>query len=303
MNTRELIVLLAMCLIWGFHFIVIKVAVTELDPMFYAAIRMTLVAALMAPFLRWRASGMRLVLAAGLCLGALNYAFMFSGLKYATASAAAIAIELHVPFATILSVIFLNDRIGVRRVIGISLAFIGVAIIMLGKNESGGEATNIPLGVSLIACAAFVEAVGAILVKKSFGFKPQELLAWFALVGAAGLWTLTFTLDSDHAAQFAASDKGLIIGAILYSAIGGSIIGHTAYYWLLQRLPVSIVSPSVLLTTLIAVVFGIVLLGDPFGPRMIAGGVLVLAGVGFVLLRNSRKQDIKAPMPKPGATP
>ena len=114
---------------------------------------------------------------------------------------------------------------------------------------------------------------------------------------------LTLSLESNHSAQFAESDKGVIVGAILYSAIGGSIIGHTAYYWLLQRLPMSIVSPSVLLTTVIAIFFGVVLLGDPFGPRMIAGGLMVLAGVGFVLLRNSRKQDIKAPMHEPGAFP
>ncbi len=303
MSARELSVLLGMCLIWGFHFVVIKVAVTELQPMFYAAIRMTLVAAIMAPFLRWRAKEMRLIFAAGVCLGALNYAFMFSGVKYATASAAAIAIELHVPFATILSVIFLNDRIGIRRIIGVTFAFVGVVIIALGKNEGGGPDANIPLGVVLIACGAFVEAIGAVLVKKATAFKPHELLAWFSLIGAVGLWLLTFSLDSGHGASLAASNKPLMVGAILYSAIGGSIIGHTAYYWLLQRLPVSVVSPSVLLTTLIAVFFGVVLLGDPFGPRMVVGGLMVLAGVGFVLLRNSRKQDIKAPMHEPGALP
>ncbi len=303
MNAREIGVLLAMSLVWGFHFIVIKVAVGELQPMFYAAIRMTLVAAIMAPFLRWRAGEMRLIFVAGLCLGAFNYAFMFSGLKYATASSAAIAMELHVPFATILSVIFLKDRIGIKRIIGITFAFFGVAIIALGKNDSGGEAANIPLGIALIACGAFVEAIGAVLVKKANGFKPHELLAWFSLIGAGGLWVLTLSLDSGHGAAIAASNKSLIVGAILYSAIGGSIFGHTAYYWLLQRLPVSVVSPSVLLTTLIAVFFGVVLLGDPFGPRMIAGALMVLAGVGFVLLRNSRKQDIKASMHEPGALP
>lgn len=303
MNAREIAVLLAMCLVWGFHFIVIKIAVGELQPMFYAAIRMTLVAALMAPFLRWRPGQMLLIFFAGLCLGAFNYAFMFSGVKYATASAAAIAMELHVPFATILSVIFLKDRIGVKRIIGITIAFFGVAIIALGKTDGGAQASNIPLGIALIAGGAFAEAIGAVLVKKSVGFKPHELLAWFALIGAGGLWALTLTLDSGHGAALAAADKTMIVGAILYSAIGGSIFGHTVYYWLLQRLPVSVVSPSVLLTTLIAVIFGVVLLGDPFGPRMIAGGLMVLAGVGFVLLRNSRKQDIKAPMHEPGALP
>lgn len=301
MTSREIGVLLGMCIVWGLHFVVMKLAVGELPPIFYAAIRMTLVAALMAPFLRWRPGAMKIVFAAGVCLGALNYAFMFTGISYATASTAAIAIELHVPFATILSVIFLKDVIGWKRLIGISLAFAGVAVIALGKNESVDPEARIPLGVGLVACGAFVEAVGAVLVKKSKGFKPLQLLAWFALVGACGLWLLTGIFEQGQAAALRESDKTVVIGAVLYSAIGGSILGHSAYYWLLQRLPVSVVAPSVLLTTVIAVISGVVLLGDPFGWRMVAGGLMVLAGVGFVLLRNTRKQDIKAPMHEPGA--
>lgn len=303
MSAREIIVLLGMCVIWGFHFVVIKLAVAELPPMFYAAIRMTLVAAVMAPFLRWRTGQMRFVLPAGICLGVFNYAFMFSGLKLATASTAAIAMELTVPFATILAIIFLNDRIGLPRIMGITLAFVGVAIISLGKHDDVSPGTNITLGLSLVAMGAFVEACGAILVKKASGFKPHQLLAWFALVGAVGLWALTFAFETDQGAALQTSDKKLIIGAILYSAIGGSIIGHSAYYWLLQRLPVSTVAPSILLTTLIAVIAGVVVLGDPVGPRMIIGGLMVLAGVGTVLLRSSKKQSIKVPIAEAGAPP
>jgi len=296
MSARELTVLLAMCMVWGLHFVVIKTAVGELPPIFYAAVRMTLVAAVMAPFLRWRSGHMVRVLSGGLCLGAMNYAFMFSGLSYATASASAIAIELYVPFATILSMIFLGDKLGWRRAVGIAMAFSGVAIIALGetgRGEADGE-TRMALGVGLVAAGAFSEAIGAILVKQSTAFKPHELLAWFAVVGAGGLWLMTAAFESGQAAALSASDKGLVVGAIVYSAVGASIFGHTAYYWLLQRLPVSVVAPSMLLTTTLAVFFSVILLGDPFGPRMAVGGLMTLGGVGFVLYRNARRQKIKA---------
>lgn len=295
MSARELMVLIAMCVVWGLHFVVIKVAVEEIPPIFYAAIRMTLVAAVMAPFLRWRPGHMVWVLSGGMCLGALNYAFMFSGVSFATASASAIAIELYVPFATILAVIFLGDKLGWRRIVGISTAFIGVMIIALGEtSEVVSSETRMALGIGLVAAGALSEAVGAILVKKSMAFKPHELLAWFALVGAVGLWVMTFLFESGQTAAFAASDKTMIIGAIIYSALGASIFGHTAYYWLLQRLPVSVVAPSMLLTTVMAVFFSIVLLGDHFGLRMVVGGLMTLAGVGFVMFRNAKKQGVKA---------
>ena len=303
MNARELSIWLAMCLVWGFHFVVIKVAVGELPPIFYAAIRMTLVAALLSPFLRWRRGHMIRVLSAGLCLGALNYAFMFTGMKFATASTAAIAMELYVPFATILSILFLGDRIGWRSGLGVAFAFAGVAIIAVGNNGDAGSEARIGIGVGLVAAGALAEAIGAVLVKKSTRFKPIELLAWFAVVGAVGLWLMTSVVESGQREALAASDKWLVVGAILYSAFGGSIFGHTAYYWLLQRLPVSVIAPSVLLTTVIAVFFGVLLLGDPIGPRLFAGGAMVLAGVGVVILRRAKKQDIKVAVTEPGVVP
>ena len=293
--------LIGICLIWGFHFVVIKLAVAEIPPVFYAALRMTLAAVLVAPFLRWRPGRMRPVLAAGICLGAFNYAFLFTGLSYATASAAALALLLHIPFATILSVVFLNDRIHLRRILAIVFVFIGVAIIALGREGGGGS--NVALGVVLVACGAFVEAIGAVLVKKAIGFKPIELLAWFSLTGSLALWLLTGIVEIDQAAAFAGSDKWIVVPAVFFSAIGASVIAHTSYYWLLQRLPISTVAPSVLLATLISVLAGVVILGDPFGPRQIIGGLMVLAGVGVIILRNAKKQDIKAPMIEPGAGP
>lgn len=295
MSPKELTVLLAMCAVWGFHFIVIKTAVAQIPPIFYAAIRMSLVAVLMAAFLRWRPGRMARVLAGGVCLGALNYAFMFSGVRFASASAAAIAIELYVPFATILSMMFLGDRLGWKRGLGIALAFAGVAIIAIGGEGNNGAADNIPLGVALVATGAFAEAVGAVFVKRSTAFKPLELLAWFSVVGAIGLWTMTALVETGQRAALAASDKTVIAGAVLYSALGASIYGHTAYYWLLQRLPVSVVAPSALLTTVLAVIFSVALLGDPFGPIMALGGMMTLAGVGVVLFRNASKAGAAAP--------
>ncbi|OFX02482.1 MAG: hypothetical protein A3E78_04580 [Alphaproteobacteria bacterium RIFCSPHIGHO2_12_FULL_63_12] len=294
MAARELLVLLVLCVAWGFHYVVVKVAVVEIPPIFYAAMRMTIVAAVLAPFLRWRPGQMKLVLLAAFCFGAINYAFLFTGLKLATASASAIANQLYVPFATILSVIFLKETIGWRRIVGISLAFAGVAVIAISKDQDV-DGARIGIGVGLVAAATFVEANGSILVKKASGFKPWELLAWFGLIGAPCLFAISATIEHGQMAALAASDKKLIIGAILYSAIVSSVFGHTAYYWLIQRRPVSEVASSTLLTTFFAVSFSVALLGEPFTLAFIIGGVMTLIGVAIVVLRAP------AAAPEPGA--
>lgn len=294
MSARELIVLLVLCVAWGFHYVVIKTAVVEIPPIFYAAMRMTLVALVLAPFLRWRAGQMNKVLLAAFCFGAVNYALLFSGLKYATASASAIANQLYVPFATILSVVFLKESIGWRRIVGIALAFGGVAVIALSRDQDVAGA-RIGIGVGLVAAATFVEANGSILVKKATGFKPWELLAWFGLIGAPCLFALSSAIEQEQMALLAAGDKKIVIGAILYSSLVSSVFGHTAYYWLIQRRPVSEVASSTLLTTFFAVAFSVAILGEPFTLAFIVGGAMTLAGVGIVVLRAP------ATAPEPGA--
>ncbi len=287
MSARELVVLLVMCVVWGFHYVVLKTGVGALPPMLYAALRMSLVAALMAPFLRWRPGRMGPVLLAGLCFGAINYAFLFNGVKHATASAAAIAIELYVPFATIMSIVFLKERVGWRRTLGIAFAFAGVAVVALTRDPSA-EA-KIGLGVLLVAGCALTESFGAILVKRISGFRPHELLAWFALVGAVCLWPATFALEPSALEALARADKTLALGAVAYSALAASIFGHTAYYWLLQRLPVSLVAPSTLLTTLLGIAFSILFLGERITAPFVIGALMALAGVAVVLFRSAAK--------------
>jgi len=127
MSLREFSVLMLVCTIWGLHFVVMKFTIVEMEvpPLFYAALRVSLMAFILLPFLRWHTGQMKAVLMGGLGFGALNYAFMFPAMNLTTASAAAVTIELYMPFSIILSVLVLGERIGRWRAFGAALAFIG----------------------------------------------------------------------------------------------------------------------------------------------------------------------------------
>ena len=288
MSIREFLVLLMICTIWGLHFTVMKAVIDAgIPPLAYAAIRMALVALVMLPWLRWHPGQMRWVLVAGLGFGAFNYAFMFPALQFTTASASAVAIELYVPFSVILGALFLADRPGWRRLAGMALAFAGVVVIASGKVDTGAV-PNHALGLALIACGAMSEAVGALGVKKVTGVSPRQLLAWFALIGTAVLTPLTLALEPGGYTR-AFNDPGLLAAAMLYTALGVSIIAHGSYYWLLQRLPISTVAPSGLLTTVIGVAGAVLILGEDFTPALGVGMLMVLAGVGVVLWRQGAR--------------
>ena len=289
MSIKEFFVLLLVCVTWGLHFVVMKVTVgNTAPPLFYAAARMTIVMIVLLPKLKWHAGMMRYVLAAGMGYGALNYAFMFPAMGMTTAAAAAITIELYVPFSIILSVIFLGDRIGIRRICGIVLAIIGVSIIALAKpDETAGPLFL--MGILLIVFAAMSEAVGAILVKKINNVSPWELLAWFAVVGSVVLWSLTFVLEENQMRAFAPKNRINFLMALFYSAIIASVVGHASYYWLLQRLPIYIVSTSGLMTTVVAIAAGHILLGEAITPQLLLGAAFTLLGIGFILYARAKR--------------
>jgi O-acetylserine/cysteine efflux transporter len=296
MSLREFSVLMVVCLFWGLHFVVMKLTVMETaEPLFYAAVRMSIVGVLLLPKLKWHKGQMRAVCMAGACYAGFNYAFAFPALAMTTASAAAIAFELTVPFSIILSVLFFKDRIGLPKITGIALAFAGVAIVAMARpDEAAGPLFF--LGIAMIAAAALSEAFGAILIKKVNGVDPWQLLAWFAIVGSLILWPLTFLMESNQTDAFKGDNLVPFLLALTYSALAVSIIAHASYYWLLQRLPIYMVATGGMMTTVIAVTAGVVILGEPLNIQIGIGALLTLIGVGLILLRNKIKTDQKTPL-------
>ena len=290
MSLREFCVLMLVCGIWGLHFVVIKFTVADMGvpPLFYAALRVSLLAFILLPFLKWHRGQMKSVLIGGLGFGALNYAFMFPALELTTASAAAIAIELYMPFSIILSVLFLGERIGLWRISGAALAFIGVVLIGMGApTETAGQ--GFILGIVFIACAAMAEAVGAISVKSVKSVGPVQLLVWFGIVGSCVLWPLTLLLEEGQMSAFAPEARLKFGLALIYSVLLVSLVAHGSYYWLLQRRPIHTIAPSGLMTTVIGVAAGIWILGETPTPILFIGALITLSGIAIILWRNKEK--------------
>ena len=105
--------------------------------------------------------------------------------------------------------------------------------------------------------------------------------------------TLATFFASDHFAWLGSPHRNQLILALLYSVCAASLFGHTAYYYLLQRVPLSIVATSGILVTVLSVFFGVVLLGEALTPRVVIGSGLVLAGVAVMLIRGDDRARIE----------
>lgn len=213
--------------------------------------------------------------------GAIHFALVFLGLALSEVTTVAIGMQMVVPFATILSIVFLNETIGWKRWLGISLSFTGVVIIGFDP-----KVFSYIHGLVLVIMGAFVAAVSMLLMKRIRGVKVFQIQAWLALISAPLLLVTSLLFEENQLAQISTARLDAW-GALLYTAFAASLVGHGGFYYLIQRYEMSQVAPLTLLAAVFAVFFGVVLLGDELSNRTLQGGFLALLGVLLITLRQT----------------
>ena len=132
MSLRDFCLFVLICLVWALNTVAAKIVVSDMNvpPLFFGMLRSAVIALAVLPWLLpmprpgWR------VVVVGILMGGGGFALFFVGLKTASPSAASIVGQLGVPFATLLSVLVLGERIRWKRGIGIALTLLGVLLVM-----------------------------------------------------------------------------------------------------------------------------------------------------------------------------
>ncbi len=283
LSQRHLWLLVAINAVWGFNLVAVKVGVNEFPPIFLSFLRFMIVGLAVLPWLRVRRGEMRWLLVAAICGGGLQFALMFCGVAMSqNMSSVAIAGQLGVPFATLLSVAVLGERVRWRRWLGIALSFAG--IVVLGFNPQVLASWR---GFLLLVVAAFIGSIGLVAIKRMHELKPLELQAWLSWASLPVLLPLSLWLEDGQFDSLRNADLAGV-GAVLYSALLASLFAHTAYFALVHRYSVTTVAPITVLSPVFSIAFAILLLGDVLDWRVVTGGVMTLAGVAVIISREGK---------------
>lgn len=282
MRPVHMLMALTVMAIWGTNFAVSKITLTEFQPITAMAVRFTLVAALLLPFVKPPWGKFRQIFGYSVVMGGLHFPLIFTGMQGADASAASIAIQLQVPFASLLAALFLGDRLGWRRGVGMLVAFAGIAVI---AGDPGPDTSLYHLG--LVVAAAFAFAFSNIQMKWMGEIDPFTLNAYMALFAVPQLALMSFLLEDDQLAQIVHADW---VGwaCILYMALMATITAYALWTPLIKRFDVNQTIPFLLFVPVFGVGSGVLWLGEPLTWRLILGGVLVVAGVAVILIRRPR---------------
>jgi O-acetylserine/cysteine efflux transporter len=271
-------------LLWAFNIIAIKEAVLVMAPLLAVALRYVLVLLACASSLRIVEGRMGLILLTGVVTGALQ--FGLGGYSYHVAtnlSALAIAGQLGVPLSLILAILVDGERIAWKRTLGIVLAVAGVMLLVFDPRIADER-----LAIALTFGAAACWAAGNLLFKRLSGVPVLTLYGWQAIVSLP-LLLLASALFEPGAIAALPEVPLTAFGWIAYSAIAASLVGHAGISWLVQRYPVTMITPFTLPTPLLAVMFATLFYGTPVTPLMWLGGAMTLTGVAIITLRTARK--------------
>jgi drug/metabolite transporter (DMT)-like permease len=285
LDWRMALAFAAIYLLWGATFLAIRVTVLDVPPLFGSGLRFLIAGVLLYAFMRLRgqpapsALQWRSIALASLCMFVATYAALFWAEQYVPSGLASV-VEATLPITTVMLevVVFRQQPFRWRTAAAVALGFSGVAA-MLVHNDSQ-PFPQLPCLVILAAGVAW--SLGAVLTRSM----PRPASAALAagaqmLLGGIVLLTLSFATGEVASMPHISLRAGL---ALSYLIVAGSLVGFTAYVWLLARLPATQVASHAYVNPLVAVALGYFVAGEVLTLRMLLAGALVVAGV-FLLLR------------------
>ena len=272
---------IAVALTWGMGLVFAKAAIAHFPPILLMALRFTVTALALVWFVRPPVAHLKALFGIAFVSAAVQYSMTYTGLKGLDAGAAALIVQLEVPFLTLLGMLALKEKPGWRKWVGIALAFFGVYQI-------AGEPTISAAWVSvlLVIAGAATWAVGQVMIRSLHDIDGLTVTAWVAVWAAPQLFVMSFLIESDHLDAIRNADL-IVWAAVLYLGLVMTGLGYGIWYTLVRRNPVSQVAPFLLLLPVFAVLGGVVFLGETLTIKVMIGGAIVISGVAFILFDRS----------------
>lgn len=283
MKPADFLLIMVCCLAWALNFNVSAwaVGIHPVPPFMLAAVRASIVLALMGVFLfKPRPDKFGLLLVVCACVGPIHLGFLYTGLQTASASGSSIVSQMMIPFATILSMIFLKEKVGWIRGLAITGAFAGTLVMIY---EPG--AFQFDIGLVYIMAAYFALAVGSIVMKRVGDIDWRIYVTWMAALVLPTMGLASFMFESGQAQIWAEARVPLLVAAG-YAAVSVTIIAHGQYFNLIKRYEVSQVVPLTLMVPVFACIIGVMFLDETLYVRYLVGGALILPCVYIIATRQ-----------------
>jgi len=297
-------VLLAFAIIyfvWGSTFLAIRVGVREVPPFLLAGMRFMVAGVILYGWTRakgtpsptsreWAGASVLAIL-----IFVFDYGLLFWAEQRVPSGIAAVMLATIPAFMALGEIIFLRtQRLTLRLALALAIGMAGV-VVLVAHSMSLGEAPVNPAGACALIVAAMSWSIAASLSRK-MPLPSAKAMSSAAQMFAGGvLLTLAAALFGEFRGfQVQAVSREAWL-ALAYLIVAGSIVGFTAYVWLIHHESPTRVGTYAYVNPVVAVLVGYFLGGEALGPRTVVGTALVLVSVVVITTGPKAKIELNLP--------
>jgi drug/metabolite transporter (DMT)-like permease len=290
-DPRLIASLAALYIFWSSTYLAIRIAVTELPPLLMAGARYCAAGLVMLAIARRRgaawpsaAQWLRAVPSGALLFLCGNGFVVIAELSVSSGGAAVVCATM--PLWTGVLATLGGERPSWHEWLSLGIGFVGVLVLLGGPSLQGQ-----PLHIALLVLSPVCWALGSILARRQAGAwrMGTAMSSAMQLLTGGGALLIAGMLHGEHLPVDAHARSWLAVGYLL---VFGSLIGFTAYNWLLRHARPLVATSYAYVNPVLAVVLGVVISGEPLGATTVIANVLI---VGAVALALRKPRAIRTP--------
>lgn len=292
-RARLAIALVTIYLVWGSTYLAIAIAVRTIPPLSMAAVRFLTAGIVLYAALRARGteapswSETRTAAIVGVFLLVGGNGLVTTNAHALPSGIVALLIATTPLFMVLLPILFGGEK---PRAVTIAATALGLAGVGALVRPSGTEAALPMMNVLGIICAALSWSIGS-LISKRMPAPASSMMATAQQMTIGGLALVVVAALRGELAQIelsAFSTDSML--ALAYLTIFGSVTGFGAYVWLLRNTSPAVATSYAYVNPLVALLLGSVLADEPFGPRTVLAGALIIGAVVLLVTDAGRNQ-------------
>lgn len=300
--------LLLTAMLWGGNFVAMKYLVVQIGApqlllvrVIFASTAFSLILLLSRRSIpRFTPAAWKLLALVGLFGIAINQLAVIYGTSYLSAALASLIATSTPIFTTIISRVWLGNRLTQRKVAGIAMSFTGFLIVLLFGSGAAQFSVDNAVGVMICICAPFSWAVSTVISKPLMvEHDPTVVTALSSICGALIVMPLLFFHPGVFAEVMAFDARSWL--AAIATSILAVVVGYTLWYQGVRKLEPTQVAVYVYLVPFFGVLFSWLLLGESITIFLLVGGATIMGGV--VITNSSRPPVIKTTGVLPDAAP
>ncbi|WP_129782460.1 EamA family transporter [Peristeroidobacter soli] len=254
LSRGDLLRALAVVVIWGLNFVVMKIGLHDIGPMLLGALRFAAAALPLLLIVRVPKLPWRYMAAYGLAQGFGQFAFLFLGLQMGmTAGMASVVMQTQAFFTLLLAAPVLGERARWSQGLGLLVALAGLVLIATAHGDGPGQMSLV--GFVLTLSAAFMWAVSnlvARLASRIADYDPLPFIVWSGVFPILPFAVLALWMDGPKTVlrQISGMQTPTVL-AVLFLAWLSTLLAYSLWTQLLQRHPAGRVTPFSLLVPVV----------------------------------------------------